>query len=110
MKRGKWLRLLLIWSLVHFALSMLSGIIGFGADFDQLRSRSAASRTAANVHDVLMGPHGAVIRSIPNRALVRSARWLVPTWLLLHSVLWGALAVIATEVLKRRRVQRAQGG
>lgn len=99
----KLLRLLVVWTFVHFALSMLAGIVGFGADFDQLRSRSVASRSAAAVHDVLMAPHSAVIRSIPNRTLVRSARWLVPVLLVLHSVLWGAFAVIATQVVKRRQ-------
>jgi hypothetical protein len=98
------LRLLVLYSVIHFALSMIAGVIAFGADFDQLRSRSAASRTAAVVHDVLMAPHSMVIRAIPNRQLTRSARWLVPSLLILHSVAWGALAVVATLTWKRRRL------
>jgi hypothetical protein len=95
--------LLVLWTVVHFALSMLAGIVGFGADFDQLRSRSVASRSAAVVHDVLMAPHSAAIRSIPNRTLTRSARWLVPLLLILHSVLWGAFALVLTKAMQRYR-------
>lgn len=103
------LRRLILYGVIHFALSMIAGVVAFGTDFDQLRSRSVASRTAAVVHDVLMGPHSMVIRAIPNRRLTHSAGWLVPSLLVLHSVAWGALALAATEAWKRRHPRRATG-
>ena len=98
------LRRTLIAAGVHLVISFLVGIVAFGADFDQLRSRSALSLVASYVHDFLMAPHGAVIRAMPNRWLTQDTIPVIPIWLVGHALLWGAaIAALWTASESRRR-------
>lgn len=83
------IRRILAVALAHFVVAMLIAIVAFGADMDQLRSRSPWSRAAAAVHDVLWFPHDATLRAISNAWLIRNG-WLIPTALVLNSLAWGA--------------------
>lgn len=86
-----------------FVLSLAIAIIAFGADMDQLRSRSAASRAAAAVHDVLYLLHDATLRSMPHPWMIRN-RWIVPVALVANSVMWGtALYAVSRMILRWRR-------
>jgi hypothetical protein len=85
-----WVRRTVLLAGAHFAASFIAGAIGFGLDFDQLRSRSIVSSVAAGAHDFLMAPHGAVIRAMPNAWLTQGSFPVVPVWLVLHALLWGA--------------------
>jgi hypothetical protein len=97
------LRLTFALAAAHLVTSVLVGIVAFGADFDQLRSRSMLSAGASHVHDFLMAPHGAVIRALPNHWLTQGTVPIVPLWLALHSLLWGAaLAGVWTAFRVRR--------
>jgi hypothetical protein len=69
---------------------MLIGIVAFGADFDQLASRTQLSRGAAAVHNFLWWPHDAVVRSIPNAWLIRN-RYIIPVLIVANSLAWGAV-------------------
>jgi hypothetical protein len=86
---------LLLWASAHFVVAMAIAVIAFGADMDQLRSRSAVSRSAAAVHDVLWAPHDVALRLIPNAWLVRNT-YVIPLALVANSLVWGAaLAALA---------------
>jgi hypothetical protein len=93
----------LICAAAHFAAAFITGAIAEGMDFDQLRSRSPLSTAAGYVHDVLMGPHGVVIRAIPNRWLVQRTIPLIPIWLVLHSLLWGLATAVLITCYRRAR-------
>jgi hypothetical protein len=93
----------MIWSAVHFMAAFLTGVIANGVDFDQLRSRSALATVAGYAHDFLMGPHGAVIRAMPNAWLTQSRVALVPLWLALHSLAWGIAIAMIVELWARHR-------
>jgi hypothetical protein len=82
-------RLALIWAVAHFVAAFVTGAISQGLDFDQLRNRSVASRMATPVHDVLMAPHVALIRAMPNRWITQGHIPIIPLWLATHSLLWG---------------------
>lgn len=99
---------MLLWAAIHFAAAFIAGAIAMGLDFDQLRSRSVLSTIAGYVHDLLLGPHGMVIRAIPSRWLVQRTLPIVPIWLVLHSVLWGiAIALFIAWYRHRRSARRA---
>lgn len=101
-------RRILAFSLAHFGAAMLIAVVAFGPDMDQLRSRSAWSRAAAAVHDVLWFPHDAVLRAVPNAWLVRNT-YVVPLALVLNSLAWGT-ALFLTWRAVRRRGERAPRG
>lgn len=87
-----------LFALLHFVAALVTGAIAQGLDFDQLRSRSIVSRTAGVVHDVLMAPHTAVIRAMPNRWLTQGRVPVIPLLLLGHSAVWGiALAGVVSR-------------
>jgi hypothetical protein len=99
-----WLRRTVMLAGAHFIASLMAGAIGFGLDFDQLRSRSMVSSVAARLHDLLMAPHGAVIRAMPNAWLTQAAFPVIPVWLVMHALLWGAvLAGLWTTHQRLRR-------
>jgi hypothetical protein len=95
-------RLAIICAAIHFATAFVSGVISQGIDFDQLRNRSVASRMATPVHDLLMAPHGAVIRAMPNRWLTQGVVPIIPMWLIVHSLIWGS-ATAAFIIWRRSR-------
>ena len=82
---------------------MVSGVIAFGIDFDQLRFRSTASTIATHIHDFLMAPHSAVVRSLPNAWLTRPG--VIPLLLIAHHLLWGAVGALVFVLARRRRAQ-----
>ena len=94
-------RRILAFALAHFLVAVLIAMVAFGADMDQIRSRSAVSTVAAAVHDVLWAPHDAALDALPNDWLVRY-RYIIPVALVLNSVAWGTLLYIAWATLRRR--------
>ncbi len=84
------IRRILTLSVVYFAVAMLIATIAFGTDMDQLRSRSAWSRGAAAIHDVLWLRHDSALRAIPNSWLVRNT-YVIPIALVVNSIAWGAM-------------------
>jgi hypothetical protein len=94
-------RRILGFALAHFLVAMLIAVVAFGADMDQIRSRSALSMVAATVHDVLWAPHDAALGALPNDWLVRF-RYIIPVALVLNSVAWGMFLYIAWATLRRR--------
>ena len=73
----------------HFLVTLLLATVAFGWDMDQLRSRSAWSRGAAAIHDVLWWPHDAALRALPNDWLAHHT-YVIPAALVLNSLAWGA--------------------
>jgi hypothetical protein len=96
-------RLVLTCAAAHFAAAFITGASAYGLDFDQLRSRSVVSTVAGHIHDVLMGPHGMIIRALPNRWLVQRTIPLIPIWLVLHSILWGVVIALLVAWYRRSR-------
>lgn len=90
---------ILIASAAHFVVAMAIAMIAFGTDMDQLRSRSPASRIAAEVHDVLWFPHDAAMRTIPNAWLIK---WVIPLAIVVNSLVWGTLVYATWRVWSRR--------
>ena len=97
----------MIWSAVHFLAALVTGVIADGFDFDQVRSRSAVATLAGYAHDTLMGPHDSIIRFMPNAWLSQSPVPIVPLWLILHSLAWGAVIAVVVELWARHRGGRA---
>ncbi|CAN5294611.1 hypothetical protein BH24GEM2_BH24GEM2_17760 [soil metagenome] len=50
---------------------MAAAVLTFGSDLDQLRSRSALSRAAGVVYNVLWFPHDAIGRALPPGAVLQ---------------------------------------
>ena len=92
---------ILAFTLAHFVAWLASALITFGTDMDQLRGRSALSRTIGHVYDVLNFPHDTLLRMVPNRHI---AAMTVPA-IITTSLLWG-LALYAFWSLARRRRSR----
>ena len=74
-------------SSAHFLLSTAAAFLTYGPDLDQLRSRSAVSRVAGVVHDVLWYPHDALLRALPPGSITRPG--VVPAVLVGSSLAWG---------------------
>jgi len=89
-------------SAAYFVGTMLIATMAFGLDMDQLRSRSAWSRGAAAIHDVLWFPHDAALRALPNDWLVRN-RYVIPLALVLNSLAWGTMLYLLWQASRRRR-------
>jgi hypothetical protein len=81
---------------------MLIATVAFGRDMDQLRSRSAWSRGAAAIHDVLWFPHDASLRALPNDWLARHT-YVTPIALVLNSLAWGTMLYSVWRALGRLR-------
>lgn len=92
----------LLFALAHFAIAMVVGIVAFGTDMDQLRSRTAVSRAAASVHDVLWWPHDSALRALPND-FVSHHTYFIPTALVLNSLVWGSAAYAVMRVGQKLR-------
>jgi hypothetical protein len=102
--RRRWVRSagqMLLFSAAHFALAIGTAFVGFGWDMDQLRSRSAVSRAGAAISETLMYPHDAALRQVPNAWLIRNL-WIIPSALLLHSLLWGAFLFFCWKLWNRK--------
>jgi hypothetical protein len=69
---------------------MAIAVVAFGLDMDQLRSRSAWSRGAAAVHDILWFPHDMALRALPNDWLAHHT-YAIPVALVLNCLVWGTL-------------------
>lgn len=80
-------------ALVHFVIAMLIGVLAFGTDFDQLRSRSAVSRAAGVVHDVLWFPHDTALHAMPNVWLIRYPA-IIPLAIVANSLVWGTVLYV----------------
>lgn len=74
-------------SLAHFVVAMVAALLTYGLDLDRLRSRSAVSRAAGVVYDVLWYPHDAFLRALPSGAITRPG--VVPAVLVGSSLFWG---------------------
>ena len=91
----------LFFSFTHFALSVGAGFVGYGADLDQISSRSGVARYAAAVHGVLQFPHDVLIRSLPQSWL----EFITPglgILFALHSLAWGLGLVALTQLIRTR--------
>jgi len=84
----------------HFVAAMLIAVVAFGRDMDQLRSRSAWSRAAAAVHEVLWFPHDTALRALPNDWLAHNT-YVIPVALVLNSLAWGAVLYSSWQVVRR---------
>ncbi len=91
---------MLLVSAVHFVATLLLAAVAFGWDMDQLRSRSAWSRSAAAIHDVLWLPHDAALRALPNDWLAGNA-YVIPVALVLNSLVWGAILYSLWHAVRR---------
>ena len=100
---------ILLAAAIHFVASLLIAVVAFGRDMDQLRTRTAWSRAAAEVHDVLWFPHDRALRAIPNAWLVRN-QWVISTALVVNSLLWGAALYALWRLLRRPRPRAPRGG
>ena len=100
-------RQILAFTVAHFMVAMIIAVIAFGPDMDQLRSRSAFSRAAAAVHDVLWFPHDAAMRQIPNAWLIRN-RYVIPLAIVINSLAWGLVLYAAGQFVRMRR-RRSRG-
>lgn len=89
---------------LHFALALGFGLVGYGLDFDQLRSRSVVSSAASAVHDSLMLPHRVFMRSLPSGAITRPA--VIPAALFGHSIAWGIVLFATARAFGRRHPRR----
>ena len=85
----------------HFVAAMLIAVVAFGRDMDQLRSRSAWSRAAAAVHEVLWFPHDTALRALPNDWLAHNT-YVIPIALVLNSLAWCTLLYMLWQALRRR--------
>jgi hypothetical protein len=94
------LRSILLIAAAHFAFSLASAFAAEGWDLDQLRSRSQFSQAAGVLHDVLMYPHDAAMRALPNAWLAGNTP-LIPLAVIVSSLLWGAVLYGAWRVLNR---------
>lgn len=81
---------ILLLSILHLALVFATAFVAEGWDLDQVRSRSSLSTAAGVLHDVLMFPHDAALRSIPNAWLVRNP-YVIPSAILVNSLVWGVV-------------------
>ena len=81
---------------------MIIAITAFGSDLDQLRSRSALSRGAAAVHDVLWWPHDAGLRALPNGWLSHNL-YAIPLAVVINSLVWGTALYALWQSLRRVR-------
>jgi hypothetical protein len=88
-------------SATYFGVSMVVATVAFGWDLDQLRSRSAWSRGAAAIHDVLWFPHDAALRALPNDWLAHNT-YVIPIAIVLNSLAWGTMLYLLWRA--RRRV------
>jgi hypothetical protein len=93
---------ILFFSLAHFAIAMTIAIAAFGTDMDQLRSRTALSRAAGNIHDVLWWPHDTALRALPND-FVSHHTYVIPIALVLNSLVWGSAAYAVTRAGRKLR-------
>ena len=84
----------------HFLVAIGVAMTAFGADMDQLRTRSALSRVAGVLNDLLMLPHDRFMRAIPNHWLV-DHRWLIPSAVVANSLLWGAVLYLGWRMSGR---------
>ena len=73
----------------HFLVAAAVSFLAYGSDLDQLRSRSALSRVAGVLHDVLWYPHDVFLRALPPGSVARPG--VVPAVLLGSSLFWGIL-------------------
>jgi uncharacterized oligopeptide transporter (OPT) family protein len=87
-------------ALSHFALALGFGLIGYGLDFDQLRSRTAVSVAASAIHDALMLPHRTFLRSLPGGAI--TGPMVIPAALYGHSIAWGIALFVVSRAFRRR--------
>lgn len=96
-------------SVAHFVVAAIASFLTYGADLDQLRSRSALSRWAGVLHDVLWYPHDAFLRALPAASFTRPM--VVPAALIGNSLVWGAGLYLLWRVARRlRESRRAPGG
>ena len=77
-------------SAAYFAGAMALAGVAFGWDLDQLPSRSAWSRGAAAVHEVLWFPHDTALRALPTDWLAHHT-YAIPVALVLNCLVWGTL-------------------
>lgn len=94
------LRLIVSVAGAHLALSFASAFAAEGWDLDQIRSRSRFSQAAGVLHDVLMYPHDAVMRAVPNAWLVGNTP-LIPIAVIVNSLLWGAVLYLLWRMPER---------
>ena len=97
------LRCVFLAGFAHLVVAFFIGAIAFGWDFDQLRSRSASSRAAAVVNDVLWFPHDAFMRAVPNGWMIANARAVIPGAIVANSLLWGIAICVALRLVRRVR-------
>ena len=83
----------------HFIVAIAVAVAAFGADMDQLRSRSAISSAAGVLTDLLMLPHDRFMRSLPVHYVV-DYPWLIPSALLGNSLLWGVVLYGAWRLVR----------
>ena len=99
----------------HFLVAIAVALTAFGSDMDRLRSRSALSRAAGVLNDLLMLPHDRFMRAIPNHWIV-DYPWLIPAALAANSLVWGVALYLGWRGVERgrtkgdRAMERGQGG
>jgi hypothetical protein len=77
-------------SAAYFAVTMAIAVVAFGWDMDQLTSRSAWSRGAAAVHEVLWFPHDMALRALPTDWLAHHT-YAIPLAVVFSCLTWGTL-------------------
>jgi hypothetical protein len=87
----------------HFAVALVVAVLAYGPDMDQLRSRSAVSRAAGHVHDLLWFPHDAALRALPNRWFVAHAKVVTPVLIVGNSLVWGLFLYGVRHGVRRAR-------
>jgi hypothetical protein len=93
-------------SIAHQVVWFLAAIVTYGTDLDQLRSRSAISRAVGVVNDILSFPHDAIIRAVPRPWLITHPGLVVPTALIVSSLLWGIALYAAWRGVRKLRERR----
>jgi hypothetical protein len=94
-------------TLIHFSVAVLTALITFGPDLDQLRDRSITSRVAAIAHDILWFPHDVIARALPIGWPARLPA--APLALIgVNSLVWGvAIYLVVRGVSRVRRRDRS---
>ncbi len=93
---------------LHFALWAASSLVAYGADLDQLASRSRLSQSAAVLASALQYPHDLFLHQFGRQLLELSpqfAGWLVAA----NSLLWGALLLLAWRLLSAPKATSGKG-
>jgi len=92
----------LCFSAIHFGLWIASAFVAYGADLDQIHTRSPLANSAASLCSFLQYPHDLILCSLPSQWLEQAPQVAIAV-VLSNSLLWGMGLSVIWQLLRARR-------